>query len=356
VSLEEDVREQLREALRLHVPVPDRVWIHLVDLGLVAKVLGGEIGIAALVPEFWVALKVSGLWNKVFQDPPMLTAQQRDRAADHQAVLAILLAREATAEPAVAEFRRRVLDGRLLTVLEAVDWLSNQASTDGEPTVWIDEVIVPSGYVVRRVPQKWTVFTEPGLIISPEHPGQASSRMVVCALAGQPLVALQTRAGSVLEDLRMLGERLARQFAWSPMQATSFVLTGETPALPLIRTKNEYSRRRPGCTRIILEIDPTAPPRLVAERYRQVRRGLFSHQVKALTTKHLKLAAFAALQPAEASWGSQLQVWNRRHPKWKYNRLKNFKRDCLQAQRRLLTLGEQVRRRPSSAPIASASK
>jgi hypothetical protein len=344
LSLEEGVRQDLER--RVGLAVPESVWAFLVERGKVAAVLVRQLTLDELTREFWAALKLSGLERKLLQPPPMLTAQQRERAADHQAVLAILLAREAAAEAAVGEFRKRVLSGTLLTTREAGDWLRRQAQVDGKPTVWLEDVAVPSGYEVRRIPHTWAFFTEPGLTISAEHPCHAESRMLVCAFAEQAPVALLTRAGGILEELRVLGQRLARQFAWSPMQATSFVLTGDVPALPLIRTWTEYSGSRPGCTRIVLEVDPTATPRLVAEQYRQVRRTSFTRRIRNLRLKALKLAAFAAQQPAETVWVSRMKAWNRKHAKSRYTRVSNFKRDCLQAQRRLLTLGERPRRRP----------
>ncbi len=343
MSVEEEVRQQLEQSLGVQVPAA--VWAYFLKQGKVAQVVRREMTIPQLAAEFWAFAQASGLERRILETPRMLSAQQRERAADHQSVLAIVLAREAATEPAVEDFRGRALGGSLLTAANAEDWLRRQAEMDGEPTLWLEDVAVPPGYQVRRIPNKWAFYTEPGLTINADHPCQAESRMLVCALGERAPVALLTRAGGVLEELRMLGQRLARQFAWSPMQATSFVLTGDAPELPLIRTWIEYSRSRPGCTRIILEVDPTATPRLVAEQYRQVRRKSFTRRVRSLTTKHLRLAAFAAQQSEQESWVSQLRSWNGRHPKWKYKRLSNFRREWIQAQRRLLNLGERPRRR-----------
>jgi hypothetical protein len=164
--------------------------------------------------------------------------------------------------------------------------------------------------------------------------------LLACDVPQHVPVAVQAWSGGILEGLLVLGERLAQRFAWSAMQATTFVLTGEVPALPLIKPRIEASRRWPCCTRIILEIDPSATPELVEARYREIRLGLFTRRVRALNPKNLGLAAFAAQRPPDETWPSQMKAWNSQRAERSYTRVNVFKRDCLQAQRRLLTLGE----------------
>jgi hypothetical protein len=340
MSFEEEVREQLEAKIGLEIP--SQVWIYFVREGKIAAVLRREKSIDKLADEFWAFAKASGLERKLLAVPTMLTAQQRQRAADHQTVLAILLAQEAASEPAVVDFRGRILAGGLLTTDAVEAWLGKQAATDGRPTVWLQDVVVPAGYELRRIPGRWAVFPKPRLTLSREHSGRASTRLLACVLPGGRIVSFQTKAGGVMEELRALSQRLARQFSWSSMQATLFILTGEIPAVPLIQVSTEYSSRRPGCTRITLEVDPTASPRLVAERYRQTRSEVFTRRIKALTLKHLRLAVFTAEHTAAGSWQSLCKEWNRKYAEWKYGHQKNFKRDCLRARMRLLTLNQET--------------
>jgi len=303
---EDDVRRQLHERLGLTALFPDRIWKFLVDRGRVGAYIGQEIKFEQLVDDTWAVLEVSGLYRKLFKpSPPMLPAKRRKHAADHQDVLAILIAREATADAGVDQFRREALRGNLLALSEVDAWVRLRATTDRAKTG-----------------------------------GSTSWRLLACELPKQAPVAAQAWSGGVLEELLVLAERLAHQFSWSVMQATTFVLTGEVPALPLIKRQIEYSRRWPCCTRIILDIDPSATPELVEERYREIRLGLFTRRVRALKPKNLVLAAFAAQRPPDESWPSQMKTWNSQHAEWAYTRVNFFKRDCLQTQRRLLTLGE----------------
>src|SRR5712692_5657518 len=256
-----------------------------------------EKDIPWLTDRFWGLARVSGLERKLKQPPPVLTEQQRRRANDHQTVLAILLARAAANENAVREFRKRALEDHVLPPADVEAWLQQQAAKDGKPTIWLRDVAIPPGYEVQRLPHSWLNFTRPPLLISEEHPGRASSRMLACALPGRPPIALITSAGGILEELRKLSKRLAREFSWSSMQAALFVLTDEVPTVPLVKVTTEYSSQRPACTRIILDVDPIASPRLIAEHFRQTRRKVFARRVRTLGLKHLRLAAFIAEHP-----------------------------------------------------------
>jgi hypothetical protein len=319
--------------------IPPKQWNYLLDQLKVAAVMEGKKDINWFTDECWAIASLTDLERRVLQPPPLLTANQRQKADDHQTVLAILLAREAGREKAVMGFRERILGGRVLSAGRVETWLTEQATKDGKPTVWLQDVAVPSGYEVRDVPYGSEVFTEPGLSITQKHPARASSRMVACALIGRPPRAFMTRAGGVLEELRELSQRLSRQFGWAPMQATLFVLTDEVPTVPLAHVSIEASSSRPACTRIILDVDPTATPNLVAERYRQRRKELFPRRVRSLSRRHLNLAAFVAEHPGEHVWPELFAEWNRKHPKWKYQRRNIFKRDSLRARMRVLTLG-----------------
>ncbi len=158
-------------------------------------------------------------------------------------------------------------------------------------------------------------------------------------LPGEPPVTVMTSAGGVLEELRELSQRLARRFSWNPLQAVLFILTGAIPSVPLVRVTSERSASRPAFTRVVLDVDPTASPSLVAEQYRQHRKDIFPRRVRALSARHLKLAAFVARRAGAATWPELFEEWNRKHAKWKYQRRNIFKRDCVRARMRVLTLG-----------------
>jgi hypothetical protein len=348
VITQDEIRREAEAKIGISGGVPSHLWGHLVEEGMVAAVMRGEKDIPWLTDRFWAIARLTGLERRLHQPPPMLTAQQRQHANDHQTVLAILVGREAANDEAVVKFRQRALMGQVLPLARVKGWLEDQAAKDGKPTVWLQNVAVPPDHEIRRVPHRWMFFTEPGLTISQEHPAEVSSRMLVCALPGEPPVTVMTSAGGVLEELRELSQRLARRFGWNPLQAVLFILTGAIPSVPLVRVTSAPSASRPGFTRVILDVDPTASPSLVAEQYRQHRLDVFPRRVRALSRRHLELAALVAQRPGEASWPELFEEWNRRHPKWRYQRKNNFKRDCLRARMRVLTLGMAGSRRSYS--------
>jgi hypothetical protein len=306
LSIESGVREELEKALGLSKgALPERLWKYLTHRSLVAQYIRREISRDALVRECTAAIEFLGLERTVYGSAPMLTQQQRERAADHQTVLAILLAGEARADRELQHFRQVELNGKTLSPPELDAWLHQQGEIDKSEPV-----------------------------------GDESWRLLVCAGPDDTPIALQARSGGTLEKLRVLAERLARQFSWNVMQATRFVLSDTVPAVPVIKLHVDYSRRWPGATRIILDIDPTASPRLVAEQFRKRRQSLFTRRLRLLGPRPLKLAAFTAERPTDEPWGVRMEAWNAHHADSRYTRVNNFKRDCLDARRRMLTLGE----------------
>ena len=142
----------------------------------------------------------------------------------------------------------------------------------------------------------------------------------------------------MLDRLRALSEQLATQHGWATALATVFVLTGRAPLIPAVRMRVSSAGRG----RIVLDVDPGLTPRELADTYRRLRREVLGKKrVKRLGRKHLDLAVFASGRPDDEPWETRRVAWNREHPEPQYayeqNRLSYFKRDCLQAQQRLLT-------------------
>lgn len=143
---------------------------------------------------------------------------------------------------------------------------------------------------------------------------------------------IPTAANGVLERLRQISEWLSEHYRWQEAQATIFVLTGRTPLVPPAEAKIEREA-------IVLTVDPSLTPRQVADYYRQFKKGILGgSRIKALSVKHLQLAAFAADRPSEEPWAKKMDAWNRsrKSPEERYTIASYFRRDCLQAQSRLL--------------------
>ena len=62
-------------------------------------------------------------------------------------------------------------------------------------------------------------------------------------------------------------------------------------------------------------------------------------QLRPLTVKHIRLAAFAGAEHADKPWAERLRLWNTRFPEWHYSEQSNFRRDALRAEARILYPG-----------------
>jgi hypothetical protein len=145
----------------------------------------------------------------------------------------------------------------------------------------------------------------------------------------------------VLDSLRIISEDLSKRYGWDKGQSTLFVLTGDTPLVSPIKGKVNMKSPLAALSRITLTIDPIVSPQEVEEYYRKVRG---TRRRRAMTEKHLKLAIFSTTRPQHETWEQAMQEWNKeciegnREPSWSYMtaNTRNFRRDCLQAQARLL--------------------
>jgi hypothetical protein len=291
-----DLRNELEG--RLPRKAVDAAWNYLVAEGHAATVEKGDQRIGWLADK---AIRFLELADKTYLlKPPVqiLPDDQRKRVSERHQVLAILWAKEAEADPDVVAFRKEVLRGRLLQVEDVEGWLEEHAKADGPGKSERGSQIQVLAYAIP------------------------ADRWERC---------IPTAASRVLERLRQIVERLSERYRWQEAQATIFVLTGRTPLVPPAEAKIEREA-------IVLTVDPSLTPRQVANYYRQFKKEILGGgRIKALSLKHLQLAAFAANRPNEEPWAKKMEAWNRSVPKeWRYENGSYFKRDCLQAQRRLL--------------------
>ena len=143
-----------------------------------------------------------------------------------------------------------------------------------------------------------------------------------------------------LERLRTVSESLSRQFAWMEGQATLFVLTNMIPLVSFMRCGYRLNLRLPVASRIQLTIDPIVSPRQVAAEYEHMRGGLVNTRYRNVSERHLHLAIFVAERPDGEIWAKGMGRWNKqwkkRKPKWIYEQVTNFGRDCNRAVERLV--------------------
>jgi hypothetical protein len=62
-------------------------------------------------------------------------------------------------------------------------------------------------------------------------------------------------------------------------------------------------------------------------------------QLRPLTVKHIRLAAFAGAEHADKPWAERLRLWNTSFPEWHYPEQSNFRRDTIRAEARILYPG-----------------
>jgi hypothetical protein len=336
---EADTRIRLEAALASRNPavvgVAEQIWEYLSTDGKVARVVAGEESIEWLAGE---VLRLTALAQP--GEAQRTEVRLPEGGNDRQRALSIILANEASKDPAVREFRTRVLKGRLLGSRQAAaKWIWDQTDRDGPSTAFLTDIPVPPGYVLRRDSETGHVVTDPPLKVE----GAAGARGIRYRAISDDFTtyeAVYTCVTGIAEQLRKLSQDLAARYRWKMDDATVFVLTDVTPEVAPIRARAEISRTFPVCSRAILEVDPTLPPSEVARAYLAIRRTLWPRRIRTLSSKHASLAAFIEERSAdETTWRQRLSEWNRKNPdpKYQYRSESNFRRDALTARRRLLT-------------------
>ena len=145
-------------------------------------------------------------------------------------------------------------------------------------------------------------------------------------LKGGQTVSAGTAAGSTLERLRILSEYLATRYGWHPALATTFVLTGITPPLPLSRVTTTLHGHT-GDRWVSIEARADDDPEAVARRFRSARAqlGITKRRNPGDEQRLAALLAFvddAAAADHDSSWVSLQRQWNANpsNATWRYSR------------------------------------
>ena len=238
-----------------------------------------------------------------------------NRRGLRQEAVSLLLAEIAREDPALQQFRKRHLRGEVIPWDKAAEWIEAQAAKDGKPTPWR--------------PANAQNFEFPGFyfnVIRYAFPGSNWAR------------AKNISYGGVLDELRRVAESLSRGLGWREAQAVMFTLTGEVPLVQPIRINEQVVFPVQAASRIVMTIDPTLPPREVAEVYKQHRQRFLGEgrRQREIEAKHLTLAAFSTTRPKDETLAQRMRAWNRKYPKWKYTERTNFGRDVATVRSRLM--------------------
>lgn len=198
---------------------------------------------------------------------------------------------------------------------------------------------------------------------------------------GRPRLVTVPRVGT-LGDLAALSEKIADWYRWHPAWACLFVLTGAQPTVSAFTASAQvrYGMDGAATTRVTLTLDPTLPPRVVADLYAGLRSRLQHERQpprRAQSLRFYRLAEHVGphvrrypansleverrgrprstnppggivyyIDPVGCTWQDLRHSWNERYPAvgedgkpWRYDRLSNFTRDAQDALYRLLDPG-----------------
>lgn len=274
-------------------------------------------------------------------DRPLLasdhTAPSTPLAALNEHALSELVAVIAADDGQLEAFRVDVLAGVLLRPSQVKTWIADRYREQGGDggNYAIVSGTTDDDLEVTDTPRLNRLLEVTGRVLEYVVPGEQRSRIV------------GVRPRGVLDRLRLLSEGLARAHGWQPAQATTFVLTGMTPWIGLIRVTEGGTTIHNGmwCAwrdRITLEVHPNATPEQVVDAYRaarsrldQDRNGESAPQPRALSAKHLKLAAFVA--DLDEPWPQIMRAWNAQcEQNERYSHVSNFRRDAARARYHVL--------------------
>src|SRR5690348_6664762 len=284
---------------RLGEDACNAAWDYLVGEGHVAAVETGEQKIGWLVEKAMRFLQFAGK-SGLLKERSVSMLDPRKTISERLHAASVLWAEQASREDAVAEFRRDILKGKLLDWDDLEKWLTARTKSDD----------APAGSKTRAAKESQTQA------LCYAIPSDRWERV------------LPITPNGVLDRLRAIVQQLTNHYRWQEAQATVFVLTGRVPSVPAAQAEIEREA-------VVLTVDPSLTPRQVADYYRRFRREfLGGNRIRALSVKHLQLAAF---EIKNHEWAKAMDAWNRSASKDdRYDNVGRFKRDCLQARKRVL--------------------
>jgi hypothetical protein len=335
--LESDLRAELRH--RLGTRFSAALWDLLVDLGFVAEVL--VVGAMDLDQLEDHARRILAAGTPSAEHRVPAPAPREPRLGQERAwALSQLVAAHAHDDPDVITFRRKYLRSALVEWADLDTWITARAKLDGEPTTDIT-IALPSSTISD--PDADELDISPPL--ARVRPARVATRRLDYALPGDDWVRrIAVTADGALDRLRALAEALANAYGWTPAQASIFVLCGVIPFIATVRITRSSAKVRhhadlDWARRITVDIDPAATQQQVLDAFQQARRQQGVAQLRPLSLKHLRLAAFIGAEHADKPWAERLRLWNTSFPEWHYAQQSNFRRDAIRAEARILYPG-----------------
>jgi hypothetical protein len=369
--------DELRRRVSKRIPVTEGQWAHFVEMEYVYDALNTrgnyEDAVGFIIEKYRKHKALFGEGGGRRQTPDQerseVPVSLRKSHREREAAFKEYVAKRASCDDGVRWFRDRVLGGRLLTAGQARELVLSPTARFFEArafefaggdiplighraTLEVYERMRGSDREVRHLA---TVSVDPpGLSetvedtfydpprLAPKRPrykdGTDGQALYYVNERGRPrYVSVWDR--SVLEELRNVSERLARWYRWEPSQATMFVLTGATPAVPALKVgtsvkfSEEHHEDKPASpeyldAKVIIEASPWVPEERVTKAYRKAKRKVMGTSGgKPPKLKNLILFRFVTekIEPACRRGGTRMpngkglvREWNEAHPEWKY--------------------------------------
>ncbi len=229
------------------------------------------------------------------------------RSAAYSLALSENVAAEADHDRQVAAFRKKFLQGGLIQLDQVEGWIAERTGR-GED----------AQQAQVRIPPGW----EPGQPLPGEVIEVFVDRLAYVAPGYDRVRKVVVAPGTALGRLHRLATGLAVSHGWEPAQAATWVLTGVTPLIGLIRvTEGAQNIREQNWTawseRITLDVHPAAAPDEVADAYRAARARLDhrrtdgNYRARSQSVRQLVLARFVARPRAQGiAWDTLRKKWN----------------------------------------------
>lgn len=310
--------------------ISDAVWQYAIEERMVGEFLQGESDLD------WLVQKISRLreMEAGAQAHPYVELGRRHRRTkripSRAEAISCYVAAQAREDKQVQWFRKTFVGGRILRIEEVEPWILRQ--TDEYPYRHAVIVRLPAGITPQCDADGRYTLTPPLREIS-QYEVLAPVTFLEYHRAGSAWVQrIPAGPDGPLGALRKLSQRLAEIYGWQRAQASTFVLTDLSPEIPGYMVS--FQGHDLGVlARIQVVADPFHSPAEVAQIYKRIRTQVLTGKTKGLSEKHTRLALHVLGQPELDC--RCLQTWNQQYPEWTYARMNRFRKEALNAQRRL---------------------
>ncbi|MDP9341196.1 MAG: hypothetical protein M3Q23_03600 [Actinomycetota bacterium] len=242
--------------------------------------------------------------------------------------LAQILADEAAERPSVRQFRESVLGNRLLKTSEMKTWVRKH---------------LPEGSGKPREASRAAAASRTELIglarpydFEDELAEEGGLRVVQ-----RTADAIAVTRVSVLGQLAAIGMELRDLYGWFEPKAVRFVLTGDTPSVPMASIQEESPNLTgrppfPAEVMLVARLSPRLSVRNVQSLYRLAKEHApgkppSRERVREPTPSRADLAVFAHRYNDGRTWLEAMKAWNGVRADTKYKNERTFARDARQA-------------------------